>query len=250
MPKSVGALGANLLLASLPMKEQRRLLRCLETVTLERNESLYQLGQPIEYVHFPLKGCLISVVKVLDDGKTFDAVPVGYEGMVGVEVFLGANTQFGAIVRVSGGALRIRGNDLKAWARNSVGWTNVLGPYFQFLLVSFSQKAGCNCFHSVEEHFCSWLLTVQDRIGADVIPITHAVFAEMLGVRRVGITVAAQKLQQVGLIRYSWGKLTILDRQRLEAHACVCYQQHTQAYQRLLNPAWPKRRLDPSESIS
>jgi CRP-like cAMP-binding protein len=240
MPEKVARLDANLLLASLPTKE-RGLLRRLEAVTLQANESLYELGQPIEYVHFPLKGCLISLVKVLDDGKSFDAAVVGYEGIVGVESFLGTDAELGAIVRFGGEAFRVKGDDLKADMRSNGKWTELVGPYVQFLLLSYSQKAGCNCFHSLEKHFCSWLLTVQDRIKADEIPITHAVFGKMLGARRVGITEAAQKLQQAGLIRYSWGKLTILDRRRLEAYACVCYQQHTQAYQRLLDPAWPYR---------
>ena len=239
MPKKIASPEANLLLASLSANEQRRLLRHLEAVTLRANELLYELNRPIEYVFFPMKGCLISVVKVLDDRKTFDAGPVGYEGMVGAESLLGVEAQYEAIVRVGGGALRIKANDLKADLRGNGRWPDVFGRYNQFLLVIFSQVAGCNSFHSLEKHFCSWLLTVQDRVKADEIPITHAVFAKMLGVRRVGITEAAQKLQRQGLIRYSWGKLTILDRQRLEAHACVCYQQHTQAYRRLLDATWP-----------
>jgi len=131
------------------------------------------------------------------------------------------------------------GDALKAEVRDNSQWSGVLLHYLQFLLVNVSQVAGCNCFHSLESHFCAWLLTLQDRVKADVLEITHDVFAKMLGVRRVGITQAARKLQAAGLIRYRWGKLAILDRQGLKARACVCYQQHTRAYQRLIDPSWP-----------
>jgi CRP-like cAMP-binding protein len=239
MVQSASRPETNLLLAALPPPEQRRLARRFETVALRANEDLYEAGRPIKHLHFPTKGCLISLVKVLDDGKSLDAGPVGYEGVVGMEAILGVETQFGATVRIGGGALRLSANALKAELRGNGMLSDVLLCYFQFLLVNVSTVAGCNRFHSLEKHFCSWLLTLQDRVGSDELEITHEVFAKMLGVRRVGITQAARKLQQAGLIRYSWGKLTILDRRRLETHACVCYRQHTRAYQRLLDPAWP-----------
>jgi CRP-like cAMP-binding protein len=231
----------NLLLASLPAQRLRRLLRRCEVVTRRANEDLYEVGDSIEDVYFPRKGCLISLVRVLDDGKSFDAGPVGYEGFAGLAALSAVETTFGATVRLAGEAVRMTANDLKAEMRDNSKWTEVLLRYLHFLLVQASQVAGCNRFHSLEKHFCSWLLTLQDRTVGDDLEITHEVFAKMLGVRRVGITQAAQKLQEAGLIRYRWGKLTILDRQRLEAHACVCYNEHTEAYQRLLDPAWPYR---------
>ena len=232
----------NLLLASLPAKEQRRLLRRMEAVALRTNETLHELGRPIADVHFPLQGCVISVVRVLDDGKSFDAGPIGYEGLVGVEAFLGAaEVQFRTVVRVGGGALRMKADDLKAAVGAGGKLPEVLRSYTQFLLLLFSQVAGCNRFHSLEKHLCSWLLTVHDRIEGDVFAVTHEVLAEMIGVRRVGITQAARKLQHAGLIRYRWGKLTILDRMGLEAYACACYRQHTRAYRRLLDSSWPYR---------
>jgi CRP-like cAMP-binding protein len=242
MPEKNATLEANLLLASFPAKEQRRLLPRLKAVTLRSDESLHELGQRIEYVHFPMKGCLISVVKVLDDGKRFDAGVVGYEGMVGAGAFFGDDVSFGAIVRVGGATLRIKRNELKGDGRGNRTWSEILGRYVEFLLVSFSQVAACNLFHPLEKRFCAWLLTVQDRISSDEIPFTHALVAQMLGVRRAGITEAAQKCQQAGLIRCGRRKFIILDRERLKANACVCYQQHTQAYQRLLDPAWPTLR--------
>jgi CRP-like cAMP-binding protein len=232
---------SNLLLAALPAQQQRRLFRRCEAVALRASEDLFQADQPIEFVHFPKKGCLISLVKNVGDGRSFDAGPVGYDGFTGLGALSGVATTFGATVRIGGEAVRIRADALKEELRDNSKWTEVLLRYLHFLLVFASQVAGCNRFHSLEKHFCSWLLTLQDRIVKDDLEITHEVFAKMLGVRRVGITQAAQKLQEAGLIRYSWGKLTILDRLRLEAHACVCYKEHTEAYQRLLDPAWPYR---------
>ena len=128
-------------------------------------------------------------------------------------------------------------NDLKAEMRDNSKWSDILLRYLHYLLVNASQLSGCNRFHPLGKHLCSWLLTLHDRIVGDDLEITHDVLAKMIGVRRVGITQAAKKLQEAGMIRYSWGKLTILDRLRLEAHACVCYKQKTQTHQRLLDPA-------------
>jgi CRP-like cAMP-binding protein len=240
MTSPIASLETNLLIASLPAKQQRRLLRRLEAVAIQTNEDLYESGQPIRYVYFPTKGCLISVITELGDGKTFDAVLIGYEGLAGVEAFLGVEkAQFGVTVRIGGRALRMETEVIGAELRVGGCLSEVIHRYVQFLLLAFSQKAGCNCFHSLERHLCSWLLRIQDHTQADAIEITHEVLAKMLGVRRVGISQAARKLMEAGLIRYSWGKLTILDRKRLEEHACVCHERITQAYERLLDPAWP-----------
>ena len=231
----------NLLLASLPAQKQRRLLRLCEVVALRAAEDLQDVGQAIEFVHFPKKGCVISLIKVLDDGGTFDAGWVGYEGFAGLAALSEGETPFRATVRVGGEAFRLRANDLKTELRDNRKWFEILLRYLHFFLVHVSQRSGCNRFHPLQPHFCSLLLNMHDRITGDDLEITHEVFAKMMGVRRVGITLAARKLQDEGVIRYSWGKLTILDRQRLETHACVCHKQMTQTYQRLLDPAWPYR---------
>ena len=241
MGESPSSLETNLLLATLPAQKQRRLLRRCEVVTLQANEDLYKAGDSIEDVYFPKKGCLISLVRVLDDGESFDAGPVGYEGFAGLEALSAVETTFGATVRLAGEAVRMTANDLRAEMRDNSKWSDILLRYLHYLLVNASQLCGCNRFHPLEKHLCSWLLTLHDRIVGDDLEITHDVLAKMIGVRRVGITQAAKKLQEAGMIRYSWGKLTILDRQRLADHACVCYKQKTQAYQRLLDPAWPYR---------
>lgn len=239
MTDGVAGPRTNLLLASVPA-ERRPWSRRLEVVSLDAEEVLYEVCRPVDSIYFPLKGCAISVVRALDDGNCFDAGLVGYEGLVGVEALLGIPTaQFRVVVRVGGEALRIRADDLRD--QMGGGWPEVLRAYVQFLLLLFTQKAGCNRFHRLDKHLGSMLLAVHDRINGDEFVVTQSILARMIGVRRVGITQAARKLQQAGLIRYSWGKLTILDRRKLKAYACVCYQQQTEAYRRLLDPAWPHR---------
>jgi CRP-like cAMP-binding protein len=232
----------NLLLTSLPANEQRRLLRQLEDVSMRAREVLYQPGQPMKYVYFPTKGCVVSVIKVMDDGKCFDSGLAGYEGVVGGEAVLGVQSAlFAATVRLGGTALRIEAQALQAEIRRGGQLSELLQRYLQFKLGMLSQIAGCNCFHPLERHLCSWLLSIHDRIHGNEIEITHEVFAQMLGVRRVGISQPTIRLKRAGLIRNKWGKLTILHRARLESHACVCYQQLTEGYKSLLDTAWPYR---------
>jgi CRP-like cAMP-binding protein len=193
-------------------------------------------------VYFPLRGSLISIVTHLGDAKSFDAELVGYEGLVGVEPFLGVyETLFGATVRVGGAAWRLDTQALGPEFQRGSELSMIVQRYVQYMLVAVSQVAGCNGFHSLESHFCSWLLRIHDRTGAAEFAITHEVFARMLGVRRVGISQAARKLMEAGLIHYRWGKLTVLDRERLEGNACVCYARITQSYQRLIDAGWPSR---------
>ncbi len=231
----------NLLLASLPAQKQRRLLRLCDVVALRATEELYDVGKAVEFVYFPKKSCVISLVKVLDDGAAFDAAWVGYEGFTGLAALSEVETTFRAMVRIGGEAFRLPAHDLKAELGDYRKWHEVLLRYLHYFLTQVSQRSGCNRFHPLQPHFCSVLLNMHDRIKGDDLEITHEVFAKIMGVRRVGITQAALKLQDESVIRYSWGKLTILDRERLESHACVCHKQMTQAYQRLLDPDWPYR---------
>jgi len=242
MAETIAGHESNLLLSILPAREQRRLLRHLELVTLQAGEVLVEPGQPIESVYFPLKGCLISMSQVLSDGKCVDVALVGYSGVLGVEVVLGVDVaQFRKTVRVGGTALRLNAEVLRAECRRSDAVSSVLRHYLQYLFSMASQVAACNCFHQLDGHFTSWLLVIHDQLVGNEVEITHEVFAQMLGVRRVGISSPTIRLKRAGLIRNKWGKLTILNRKRLESHACSCYQQLTQAYQRLLDPAWPYR---------
>jgi CRP-like cAMP-binding protein len=226
---------ANRLLASLAGKERRRLSRTLVAAPLGAHEVLYAPGQPIEYVYFPKRGLLISLFQVLADGRRLAAGVVGYDGVAGVEVLLGGERAlFTATVLVGGESFRVKADAFRAVVRRSGPLTALLHRYVQYLLLQVSQVAGCNRFHPLERHFCSLLLRLQDHLGGEELAITHELCARVLGVRRVGITQAARQLRHAGLIRYRWGKLTILDRPGLEAHACGCHQQLEQAYRHLL----------------
>src|SRR6266540_3904626 len=144
---------ANRLLASLQTKDQRRLLRRVETVALRATEDLYEVGQAVKYVHFPTKGCVISVIKVLGDGKSLDADLVGYEGLIGVEAFLGVGeAQLRATVRLGGSALRMKVEAFRAEIQGGGSCPKVFQRYVQYLLLTFSQIAGCNCFQLLERH--------------------------------------------------------------------------------------------------
>jgi CRP-like cAMP-binding protein len=155
--------------------------------------------------------------------------------MAGVEVFLGGDAaQFTATVLAQGESLRMEAGAFRAEVRADGRLTARLERYIQFLLFQISQVAGCHRFHPLEQHICSLLLRLRAHTGSDEFQITHAMFARLLGVRRVGITQVARKLQRAGLIRYRWGKITTLERQGLETSACVCHRQIEQAYQQLL----------------
>jgi CRP-like cAMP-binding protein len=233
---------ANRLLAALPEREYRRLARVLVAVPLAAHAVLYEPGQVIEHVYFPMRGTLVALLGVLADGRSFAAGLVGDEGVAGVEVFLGgAVAHFRALVLAGGGALRMDAGAFRAEVRDSGPLAGLLRRYAHFLLVHVSQVAGCNCFHPLEQHFCSLLLRLQDRTGGTELAVTHELFARLVGVRRVGITQVARKLQRAGLIRYRWGKVTLLDRAGLEARACVCHRQIERACRHLLGTPAPRR---------
>ncbi len=223
----------NGLLTSLSAPTYRRLR--LERVPLEPHQVLYQPGQRIEHVYFPEKGCLISLILGLGDHRTFEVGVVGHEGVIGTEVFLGSPTgQFKAEVLAGGDAFRLRAALFRAELRNGSPLAPMVSHYVHFLLRQVSQVSACNRFHSLEQHFSSLLLRLQDQSGRADLEITHEWFARLIGVRRVGITQVAQKLQRARLIRYRWGKITILDREGLKACACECHQQIRRAHHELL----------------
>jgi CRP-like cAMP-binding protein len=239
------ALGSNLLLASLPEGERARLLRRLKVVSLAEKEVLREPGEPLDHIYFPCKGTVISRVLSLADDHSIELWLVGHEGMVGVEAFLGSLVaRFRASVQVGGEALRMRAEDFLAAARRGRALADILRRYLELVLLHTAQIAACNRFHSLEEHFCFWLLQFQDRVGSPQFEITHETLGKALGMRRVGVTQTARKLQDAGLIRYRWGKFEIVDRHGVEARACECYDEIKRAYQRLLpQPAAPPSSL-------
>ncbi|MBD1841814.1 Crp/Fnr family transcriptional regulator [Coleofasciculus sp. FACHB-64] len=213
----------NRLLAALPDEEYERLVPHLEPVSLPLNQVLYELGVPIEYVYFPQQG-IVSLLSVLEDGSTVEAGMVGNDGMVGLPIILGGNkTSNRALVQVAGNGMRMKAEQLRSEFKRGGVLQSLLLRYTQALLTQVSQGVACNRLHTIEERLARWLLTVQDRVESDQFPLTQEFIAQMLGTRRSGVTVAAGTLSKAGTIRYSRGKITILNQGDLEAISCECY---------------------------
>lgn len=225
MPENESSYGvpANQLLAFLPQDEYERLVPHLEKVSLSLGRVIYEPGEMIEYVYFPNQAA-VSLVSLLENGSTTEVGMVGKEGIVGYPVFLGGNsTTHRAIVQVAGTGMKIDAKVLKAEFSRGEMLQRLLLLYTQALLTQISQTAVCNRHHSVEERLVRWLLTAQDCVLSKELSLTQEFIANMLGTRRPGVTVAAGRLQQVGIISYSRGRITVLNREALEEAACECY---------------------------
>ncbi|MBE9167304.1 Crp/Fnr family transcriptional regulator [Pleurocapsales cyanobacterium LEGE 06147] len=224
---------ANQLLAALPESEYASLVPHLETVSLRTGQILYQPYELIEFVYFPNRA-IVSLVAIMEDGATTEVGLVGKEGMVGLPVILGSNcSSRRAIVQIGNGAVMLNADILKREFDRGGELRRLLLLYTQGLLTQVSQTAACNRQHVIEERLARWLLSVQDRVEQDEFLLTQEMIAYMLGVRRSGITVAANILQRAGIISYSRGRIHIRDRQALEATACECYRLVNQEFQRL-----------------
>lgn len=214
----------NRLLAALPAEEYQRLVPHLELVSLPLGQVLYEPGESIRDVYFPHQA-LISLVSIMQDGSTTEIGLVSSDGMVGIPVFLGGKTTTSqAIVQVESSAMRMKADLLKTEFDRGGALQRLLLLYTQALLTQVSQVAACNRQHTVEERLARWLLTVRDNIQSDELSLTQEFIAQMLGVRRSGITLAAGTLQQAGMIRYTRGRITVLNRENLEATSCECYR--------------------------
>jgi CRP-like cAMP-binding protein len=224
----------NRLLKALPAETYEGLLPHLEPVQLAVRQVLWDAGAPIRSVYFP-RGCVISIVVLLEGEPAVEAATIGREGVLGVPVALGAEfTSAQAVAQIPGDAARLPAPVFReAMARDGT-LTGLVLRYAQALLEQTSQSVACNRRHTVDERCARWLLMTCDRVGADQFPLTQEFLAFMLGVRRAGVTVAAGMLQQAGLIRYSRGRITILDRARLEEASCECYHATKQTSDRLL----------------
>lgn len=232
----------NQLLAALSRAEYERLLPNLEFVSLEFKQVLYEPNQPIDYVYFLNHG-IISLVTITEDGATVEAATVGNEGMIGICVLLGVDRiPVQIISQIAGEALRMRTDVFKREVTPSSPLYSLLLRYTQVLISQLSQTVACNRLHSVEERCCRWLLLCQDRLHSNELAVTQELLAQLLGVRRASVSVVAAILQKAGLIRYSRGKITILDRSGLEAASCECYWVIRTEFDRLLN-----NQLDQSE---
>lgn len=224
---------ANQLLAFLPQDEYQHLVPHLERVSLSLGQVLYEPGEMIEYVYFP-KQAAVSLVSLLENGSTTEVGMVGKEGIVGYPVFLGgSSTTHRAIVQIAGTAVKINAKVLKTEFSRGGVLQKLLLLYIQALLTQISQTAVCNRHHSLEERLVRWLLTAQDCVPSKELCLTQEFIANMLGTRRPGVTVAAGRLQQAGIISYSRGKIIVLKREALEEAACECYGTVKREFNRL-----------------
>jgi len=224
----------NRLLAVLPDAEFKRLSPYLECIPLKLGAVLYEPGVALQHVYFPTD-CIISLLYVMKDGASAEIAVVGNEGIVGISLFMGGETTPSrAVVQSAGNALRLDGQLLKAEFNRSDIVHNLLLRYTQALLTQMAQTAVCNRHHSIEQQLCRWLLLSLDRLPNSSLIMTQQLIANMLGVRREGVTESAGKLQEAGLINYRRGKITVLNRPALERSCCECYAVVKDEFDRLL----------------
>jgi CRP-like cAMP-binding protein len=224
----------NRLLAALPDVELRRLLPHLEYVELPLGSVLYESGGIEKEVYFPTSA-IVSLLYVMDNGDAAEIAVVGNEGVVGVSLFLGGDsTPSRAVVQSAGRGFRLKARVLKAEFEQSGPVTRLLLRYTQALITQMSQTAVCNRHHTLDQQLCRWLLLSLDRLLGSELMMTQELIANMLGVRREGVTEGAIKLQKSGLISYSRGRILVLDRAGLEKRVCECYEVVKKEYDRLL----------------
>ena len=224
----------NRLLRAMPLVEYQRLAASLERVTMPLGQALYESGGAQGYVYFPTTS-IVSLLYVLADGATAEIAVAGHEGLVGIALFMGGETTPSrAVVQSAGEGYRLRAAVLKMEFERGGALQQLLLRYTQALITQMAQTAVCNRHHSVDQQLCRWLLLSLDRLPANELKMTQELIANMLGVRREGVTEAAGKLQAEGLIEYSRGRITVLDREHLEARVCECYAVVKKEYDRLL----------------
>ena len=224
----------NLLLAALPHAELQRWLSLLEPVDLPLGEVLYESGITLSHVYFPTTA-IISLLYVMENGASAEIAVVGKEGIVGISLFMGGeSTSSRAVVQSAGQGFRLKAQLMKQEFNRAGPVLHLLLRYTQALITQMSQTAVCNRHHSLDQQLCRWLLLSLDRLEGNQLVMTQELIANMLGVRREGVTEGALKLQHAGLIQYARGHITVLDRVGLEKRSCECYGVVKKEYDRLL----------------
>jgi len=224
----------NHLLAALPEAEWQRWLPQLEPVDLPLGKVLYESGNKLTHVYFPTTS-IISLLYVMEDGASAEIAVVGHEGIVGISLFMGGeSTPSRAVVQSAGQGFRLNANLMMQEFNRAGPVLHLLLRYTQALITQMAQTAVCNRHHSLDQQLCRWLLLSLDRLPSDELVMTQELIANMLGVRREGVTEAAGDLQEAGLIQYRRGRITVLDRKRLEQRTCECYAVVKKEYDRLL----------------
>ncbi len=226
----------NRLLELLPVNDLDRLRPYLQDVSLDYKFELYGAGKPIPFVYFPVTG-VASIVNTMMDGSAAEVGTVGNEGMVGLPVILGDTVAPNDVyVQVPGTGLRMPANVFRETFEGSGTMRTVMLHYVHALFNQIAQSAACNSFHTIEQRCCRWLLMTHDRVRSDQFTLTQEFLGMMLGVRRTSITLTANQLKRQGLIKYSRGHVTVIDRPGLERRSCECYVVSKREFDRLLGP--------------
>lgn len=224
----------NSLLAAFPPPEWLRIAPLLEEVDLPLGLVLHESGGKMSHVYFPINA-IVSMLYVLEDGSSAEIAVVGNEGVIGIALFMGGETTpRRAVVQSAGKGYRLRAADIKEEFARSGPVLHLLLRYALALMTQMAQTAVCNRHHSLDQQLCRWLLLSLDRLSSNELAMTQELIANMLGVRREGVTEAALKLQRLGLIKYARGRITVLDRAGLEQRTCECYGVVKNEYDRLL----------------
>ncbi len=222
------------MLGSLPLAEWQRWSPQLEPVDMPLGQVLYESGNALTHVYFPTTS-IVSLLYVMQDGASAEIAVVGNEGIVGVSLFMGGeSTPSRAVVQSAGRGLKLRADIMKKEFDRAGPVLHLLLRYTQALLTQMAQTAVCNRHHTLDQQLCRWLLLSLDRLQNSELVMTQELIANMLGVRREGVTEAALKLQQLGFIRYARGRINVLDRAGLERRSCECYAVVKKEYDRLL----------------
>lgn len=233
-PQTASPAISNKLLAALPARDYKRLSPHLEAVPLELKTILHEEGERVRYVYFPGEG-LVSLLAVMEDGAASEVGLVGSEGMVGLSALLGVDNAPGReIVQLSGAGVRVKAKLLRAEFRRGGALQDLLHRYTHVLFTQVSRSTACIASHNVRQRLCRWLLMTHDGAAGDTFVITQEFMATMLGVTRAVVTRAAGDMQREKLIRYSRGRVTMLNRPGVEARACECYARVRREYERVL----------------
>jgi CRP-like cAMP-binding protein len=224
----------NRLLAALPHEELEHLLPTFQPISFSLGDVVYEFSGHLDYVYFPTTA-IISLLYTMENGASAEMGLTGNDGVVGIALFMGGETMPNrAVVQSAGDAVRMKAKVLQEEFAMGGQFQRLLLRYTQALITQISQTAVCNRLHSVEQQLCRWLLLSHDRVSTDELIMTQELIADMLGVRREGVTVAAGHLQDIGAISYVRGRIQILDRRKLEDTACECYRVVKDEFDRLL----------------
>jgi CRP-like cAMP-binding protein len=227
-------LRSNVLLAALPDDGVEAVAEVAESYTAERRDMVYDIGEPIEHVLFPIDA-VYSLLSVMDDGRSVEIGTVGREGFVGVPVLLEGRytSEHQAFAQIGGNVLRVSTSDFRQIVDDLPALRTMLHRYTLALLAQIAQASACNRLHTLEQRCARWLLMTHDRVARDEFPLTQEFLAQMLAVRRAGVNEVQQALSDAGLISYSRGSITILDRPGLEQRSCQCYALIREEHDRL-----------------